>query len=247
MSQRFQINSIGPLLMVKSCTPLLQRSCSTPRITNVKSGVGSIALHLDSTSSVYQINCPQYRASKTALNIITACQAVQYGEQRFKVFAFDPGSMVSTLGPQSNAESGAKPRSEGAAPMVKSLNGERDTEQGEFLHPEVAPYTGDVRTVSATKLIFVRRVCLVKPCLLPNMFMGERGSDILCMFSSNFRVRTIFLIRLPSFPSQGEARSPYPCAILCQFSRMANLYHEKVSPRYLIMWDHTRIPCFIHV
>ena len=66
--------------------------------------------------------------------MITACQAVHYGELGFKVFAFCPGFTVSNLGPMNNAENGAKPTSEGAAPIVKLLNGERDAEHGGFLH-----------------------------------------------------------------------------------------------------------------
>ena len=83
---------------------------------------------------MYKQKVIQYRTSKAALNMITACQAVHYGELGFKVFAFCPGFTVSNLGPMNNAENGAKPTSEGAAPIVKLLNGERDAEHGGFLH-----------------------------------------------------------------------------------------------------------------
>lgn len=66
--------------------------------------------------------------------MITACQMVDYGDLGFKVFAYCPGFTVSNLGPHNNAESGAKPTSQGAAPIVKILNGERDAENGGFLH-----------------------------------------------------------------------------------------------------------------
>jgi NAD(P)-dependent dehydrogenase (short-subunit alcohol dehydrogenase family) len=77
-----------------------------------------------------------YRASKAALNMITACQSVEYGEDGFKVFAYCPGFTVSSLGPYNKAEMGAKPTSEGAAPIVNILKGERDEEHGEFLHAD---------------------------------------------------------------------------------------------------------------
>lgn len=60
--------------------------------------------------------------------MITATQAVVYGKQGFKVFAFSPGFVVSNLGPQNTAENGAQDTSVGAAPMVRILNGERDGE-----------------------------------------------------------------------------------------------------------------------
>jgi len=133
MAQSFQTNATGPMLMVEAFAPLLEKSTRTPRIINVTSGAGSIETRLDSASPFYTLKANHYRASKTALNMITACQAVEYGEKGFKVFAFCPGFTVSELGPANKAENGAKPTSEGAAPMVNILKGERDAEHGRVL------------------------------------------------------------------------------------------------------------------
>lgn len=105
-----------------------------PRVINVSSGVGSITQRLNPDSATYGLNYPQYRASKAGLNMVTACHAVELGKQGGKVFAFCPGFTVSGLGPMNNKESGAKPTSEGAKPMVGMLKGERDAEHGGFLH-----------------------------------------------------------------------------------------------------------------
>ena len=67
------------------------------------------------------------------MNMITANQAVDYGKFGCKVFAFCPGFTVSNLSSQNKAEHGAKPTSEGAAPIVDILNGKRDGEHGAFL------------------------------------------------------------------------------------------------------------------
>jgi NAD(P)-dependent dehydrogenase (short-subunit alcohol dehydrogenase family) len=134
MLQCFQTNATGPLLMLESFAPLLKKSNGTPRVVNVGSGGGSITKRLDPTSMGYNIKGVPYRASKSALNMVTACQVVEYGGLGFKVFVYCPGFTVSNLGPHNNAENGAKPTSEGAAPIVKILNGERDTEHGRFLH-----------------------------------------------------------------------------------------------------------------
>lgn len=134
MSQCFQTNATGPLLMLEAFAPLLKNSNGTPRVVNVSSGVGSITKRLDPTSMSYNITEVQYRSSKSALNMVTACQVVEYGKLGFKVFAYCPGFTVSNLSPHNNTENGAKPTSEGAAPIVKILNGERDAEHGGFLH-----------------------------------------------------------------------------------------------------------------
>jgi NAD(P)-dependent dehydrogenase (short-subunit alcohol dehydrogenase family) len=135
MAQCFQTNAIGPFLMVEAFAPLLKKSQSTPRIVNVTSGGGSIARRLDPTTPTHRLGMQgiAYCGSKAAMNLFTAAQSVVYGEQGFKVFAFSPGFVASNLGPHNNIESGAQPTSEGAAPIVKILNGERDEEHAHFL------------------------------------------------------------------------------------------------------------------
>jgi NAD(P)-dependent dehydrogenase (short-subunit alcohol dehydrogenase family) len=134
MAEAFQTNATGPLLMVQAFAPLLRKSIGTPRIINVTSGGGSITLALDPDSIMYGMKGVEpYRASKAALNMLTVLQIVDYKDV-FKIFLFCPGFTVSNLGPRNNAENGAKPTSEGAAPMVNILNGERDAEHGHFLH-----------------------------------------------------------------------------------------------------------------
>lgn len=134
MTACFRTNAIGAVLMVDYFAPLLRKSSGVPRIINVSSGVGLIARRLDKTGPAYNIKAVQYRASKSALNMVTVCQIVDFEDDGFKIFAYCPGFTVSNLGPQNNAESGAKPTSEGTAPMVKVLNGERDAEHGKFLN-----------------------------------------------------------------------------------------------------------------
>ena len=121
--------------MVEAFAPLLQKSKSVPRIVNVTSGGGSIARRLDPTVQTHRIGMwgIAYCASKAAMNLFTVAQSVVYGEQGFKVFAFSPGFVVSNLGPHNSAESSPQQTSEGAAPIVKTLNVERDEEHAHFL------------------------------------------------------------------------------------------------------------------
>lgn len=130
----FRTNVSGAYATVEAFAPLLSKSTQTPRIINVTSGAGSISLRLDHTNPHYSMRATQYRVSKAALNMASSCQAVEYGPLGWKVFLYCPGFTESNLGPTNKVVNGAKPTSEGAAPMVKILNGERDAEHAGFLH-----------------------------------------------------------------------------------------------------------------
>ena len=149
MAQCFQTNATGPLLMVESFAPLLKKAQGTPRIVNVGSGQGSVTRRLDPNATGPKA-VPD-RSSKAAMNVgfalfpnmdssanfgkmVTACQAMDYGDAGFKVFSYCPGFTVSNLSSFNKTESGAKPTSEGAAPIVNLLNGERDAEHGGYVH-----------------------------------------------------------------------------------------------------------------
>ncbi|KAJ4292721.1 hypothetical protein N0V90_009384 [Kalmusia sp. IMI 367209] len=133
MIECFRTNVAGPYATVEAFAPLLAKSSKTPRIINVSSGAGSIGLRLDPNNPFYEMKGDQYRVSKSALNMVNACQAVEYGRKGWKVFLFCPGFTASNLGPHNKIENGAKPTSEGARPMVGILNGERDAEHGGYL------------------------------------------------------------------------------------------------------------------
>ena len=119
--------------MTSAFGPLLRKSSGTARIINVSSGAGSIGRRLDPTSQLYNRHVIQYRASKAALSMVTACDWVEYGPA-IKVFAYCPGYTVSNLGPQNKAELGAKPTAEAVKPLIDVLEGKRDDEAGLFLH-----------------------------------------------------------------------------------------------------------------
>ncbi|KAF2219266.1 hypothetical protein BDZ85DRAFT_268990 [Elsinoe ampelina] len=134
MQRCFLVNATGPALMGEAFEPLLRRSIGIPRILNVSSGAGSIGRRLDPSSPSYKMDHIQYRASKSALNMVSASQAVRFGEFGIKVFSYCPGFTVSNLSSMNHAENGARSTSESVAPMVKVLDGSRDAEHGGFLH-----------------------------------------------------------------------------------------------------------------
>lgn len=128
-------NAIGPYLIVEAFAPLLKTSITTPRILNVSSGGGSVGRRLDTKAPNHgrgMWGLP-YCASKAGLNLISATQAVVYGEMGVKVFVFSPGFVESNLGPHNRVENGAQTTEEGTRPMMAILKGQRDAEHGCFL------------------------------------------------------------------------------------------------------------------
>ena len=134
MRLAFDTNATGPLILAGAFAPLLKESKASPRIINITSGAGSIACRLDRNSPTYKMQGYQYRASKAALNMITACQFVEYEPAGIKVFLYDPGFTQSNLGPHNTAKNGARPASESVLPLIDVLEGKRDHEAGKLLH-----------------------------------------------------------------------------------------------------------------
>ena len=119
--------------MVNVFAILLANSIPTRCVVNVTSGAGSISLRLDPNNSFYKTKHDQYRVSKTALNMVTACQITEYHPRGWKVSMYCLGWTESNLSPANKVANGAKPTSEGARPIVHIPNGERDDQTGKLL------------------------------------------------------------------------------------------------------------------
>lgn len=132
MSLSFNTNVVGPLLTVEAFAPLLRLSAS-PRIINVTSGLGVTGRMANGTYPAFPD--PGYTVSKAALNMVTAWQFRMFAvsDPAFKIFAYNPGFVVSSLSPLNSAESGAEPTLKGAAPLVDAVNGKRDADVGKLL------------------------------------------------------------------------------------------------------------------
>ncbi|CAD0100762.1 unnamed protein product [Aureobasidium mustum] len=136
MRQAFDTNATGPAILTAALLPLLQKSTMSPRVINISSGVGSISRRLDPQNPRYNAKEQhvQYRASKAALNMVTACQFVEYKPLGIKVFAYDPGFTQSNLSTMNTKGNGARAAAESVAPLIDVLEGKRDDEAGMFLH-----------------------------------------------------------------------------------------------------------------
>lgn len=134
MLECFDTNAAGTEVVTKTFENLLKKSTAPARIVNVSTGLGSIERRLDQSSPYVGIREIQYRASKAAMNMVTACHHIDYAPFGIKVFAYCPGFTVSNLGPHNTKENGAKPVADGASPLVDILEGKRDDDVGKFLH-----------------------------------------------------------------------------------------------------------------
>ncbi|KAF1962607.1 NAD(P)-binding protein [Byssothecium circinans] len=129
----FDTNATGPWILTKALLESLKRA-EGARIVNVSSGAGSIGRKLDPTSAMHKYSGVQYRASKSALNMVTACQFVEYGEMGIKVFLYDPGFTVSNLSSFNKEENGARSARETVLSLMDVIEGKRDSECGQLLH-----------------------------------------------------------------------------------------------------------------
>uniref|UniRef100_A0A8C9GE84 C-factor n=1 Tax=Pavo cristatus TaxID=9049 RepID=A0A8C9GE84_PAVCR len=106
MIQAYKTNAVGPLLMAQAFLPLLKKaaqdskekglSCNKAAIINISTVMGSI----ERTPESYFKPVISYRCSKAALNMLTRCQALTYGEAGILCVALHPGWVKTDMGTQ---------------------------------------------------------------------------------------------------------------------------------------------------
>ncbi|MFC7550264.1 SDR family NAD(P)-dependent oxidoreductase [Plantactinospora sp. GCM10030261] len=124
----FETNVFGVLTVTNAFLPLMLRS-PAPRIVNVSSGVGSLAVMSD-PAGPYAGMPPAvtYPPSKTALNAMTVQYAKQFRDSALLINAADPG-YTATNG---NDDPNARPVAEGAAIVVRLATLPADGPSGGF-------------------------------------------------------------------------------------------------------------------
>jgi NAD(P)-dependent dehydrogenase (short-subunit alcohol dehydrogenase family) len=96
MRRTYETNVFGVATVTNAFLPLLRRS-SAPRIVNVSSGMGSIALIADPGFEVTKSNQAAYQSSKAALNAMTVLYANELLADGIKVNAVCPGYRATEL------------------------------------------------------------------------------------------------------------------------------------------------------
>ena len=97
LRQVFETNFFGTVELTQALLPLIRKS-PAGRIVNVSSIVGSLTLHSDPQSRIYDSKIFSYDASKTALNAFTVHLAYDLRDTAIKVNSADPGWVKTEMG-----------------------------------------------------------------------------------------------------------------------------------------------------
>ncbi|RAH49598.1 NAD(P)-binding protein [Aspergillus brunneoviolaceus CBS 621.78] len=136
--ETFSLNTFAPALLTESLLPLMERS-PDPRVIHISADLGSITLKSDPASQYHEIDHMAYRMSKAALNMMTACHAVQFHGWGGKVWSYNPGFVVTDAWGNSEEareamrKAGAGSADDAAQGVMDILEGGRDDETGCFL------------------------------------------------------------------------------------------------------------------
>lgn len=93
----FETNFFAQVALTKTLLPLLKKS-PAGRIVNLSSILGSLALHADPKSPIYDAKSFAYDASKSALNAFTIHLAYELRGTKVKVNSAHPGWVKTDMG-----------------------------------------------------------------------------------------------------------------------------------------------------
>ncbi len=110
----FDTNVFGLIDTTNAFLPLLHKS-PAGRIVNVSSLLGSLTLHSDPSSPIYDFKVPAYNVSKSAVNAWTVQLAYELKDSKVKVNTIHPGYVKTDM----NAGGGEIDVPDGARTSVK--------------------------------------------------------------------------------------------------------------------------------
>jgi NAD(P)-dependent dehydrogenase (short-subunit alcohol dehydrogenase family) len=141
LREMFETNTFGPAIVTEAFKPLLENS-ENGRLIYVTSDLGSITERSDPSMPYYKLPNTTYRMSKAALNMLMMCHHVELGPKGIKVWAFNPGYVVTNLsgtgekGIQERIRNGARDPKESAEGLVACIDGRRDKDVGKFVNKD---------------------------------------------------------------------------------------------------------------
>lgn len=124
----FDTNFFNTIALTQKFVPLVKKS-EAGRIVFLSSGLGSLNLHSDPSSQIYNWKVPAYDISKTALNGYAVHLAYELKDTPIKVNAAHPGSVVTDM----NAN-GEIPVEDGAKTSVSLATLPADGYTGKFIY-----------------------------------------------------------------------------------------------------------------
>ena len=97
LGETFDTNFFAVVALTQTLLPLIRKAPSG-RIVNLSSILGSLTLHSDPKSSIYNKKAFAYDASKTALNAFTVHLAAELNGTKVKVNSAHPGWVKTEMG-----------------------------------------------------------------------------------------------------------------------------------------------------
>lgn len=94
--ETFDTNVFGLIAVTQSFLPLLHKA-PAGRIVNVSSLLGSMTLHSDPSSPIYDFKIPAYNVSKSAVNAWTVQLAYELRDSKVKVNTIHPGYVKTDM------------------------------------------------------------------------------------------------------------------------------------------------------
>lgn len=92
----FDTNFFNTIAVTQAFVPLIKKS-NAGRIVFLSSGLGSLSMHSDPNSPIYNYKLPAYDISKTALNGYVVHLAHELKDTNIKVNTAHPGSVVTDM------------------------------------------------------------------------------------------------------------------------------------------------------
>ncbi|HIQ53099.1 MAG TPA: SDR family oxidoreductase [Pseudomonas pachastrellae] len=124
MQKVFQINSIGPAVLLQQLLPLLDRKGA---LAVLSARVGSIA---DNRLGGWYA----YRASKAALNMLLKTAAIEHARRypEARLLSLHPGTVVSPLSQPFRGSAAARPALQAAAELLAVVDNSKAADSGSF-------------------------------------------------------------------------------------------------------------------
>ncbi|WDS36581.1 SDR family oxidoreductase [Pseudoxanthomonas sp.] len=127
----FDTNVFAVIEVTKAFLPLLKAS-PAGRIVNVSSALGSISLHADPASFIYDFKIPAYNVSKSAVNAWTVQLAYELRDTAVKVNTIHPGYVKTDMNNSGGEQRGEIEVDEGARTSVQMALIDADGPNGSF-------------------------------------------------------------------------------------------------------------------
>ena len=129
LRQTFDTNFFSVVALTQTLLQLI-RKAPAGRIVNLSSVLGSLALHSDPSSGIYDKKAFAYDASKTALNAFTVHLAQELRGTKIKVNSAHPGWVQTDMG----GSAAPMPLSEGGKTSVQLATLPEDGPTGGYFH-----------------------------------------------------------------------------------------------------------------